>query len=384
MSYIQLPYGFHKNSKQIQFNLPKNYETSQYVKRLPYITNKGPDFDNKVIDLINKREDLKKWLLATSEYGNEIQGDLNAIVGYDEKFNNAIVRHALDLKDSAIFRNPNPLNVTFLDVKKFDMTNPIIGKLAAQIKANKLSNEDLTKKIIMQREVEKIQNRLAEIKKWRTRSTRLDDDDNSGPGASGSGRSDSGGDGPPRPGEIEELNSRLNAIHSGCLTSSFIPSTERDPDENADMQDILNNRLNRLRYGPSVPTSTEKCLARRQQLRDNNIFQIPKGLVNARRGELFPDEFPSPPGPDFFEPPPVFPADDSFIRPDDLPDVPQISIVDKFSRPLTKMVDDRKNTIEITSKKSEADIEKTNLSQSLAELFRDINEVLEEDKKHFK
>ena len=53
------------------------------------------------------------------------------------------------------------------------MTNPIIGKLAAQIKANKLSNEDLTKKILMQGEVEKIENRLAEIKKWRTRRTRL-------------------------------------------------------------------------------------------------------------------------------------------------------------------------------------------------------------------
>ena len=100
-------------------------------------------------------EDLKTRLLATSEYGNEIQEDLNAIVGYDEKFNNAIVRHALDLKDSAIFQNPNPLNATFRDVKKFDMTNTIIGKLAAQIKANKLSNEDLTKKIIMQGEVEK-------------------------------------------------------------------------------------------------------------------------------------------------------------------------------------------------------------------------------------
>ena len=220
MSYIQLRYGFRKNSKQTQFNLPKNYETSQYVKRLPYITNKGPDFDNKVIDLINNREDFKKWLLATSEYGNEIQEDLNAIVGYDEKFNNAIVRHALDLKDSAIFRNPNPLNVTFCDVKKFDMTNPIIGKLAVQIKANKLSNEDLTKKIIMQGEVEKIQNRLSEIKKWITRSTRLDDDDNSGPGA--------GEGGQPRLGEIEELNSRLNAPCSGRLTSSFIPTTERD------------------------------------------------------------------------------------------------------------------------------------------------------------
>ena len=172
MSYVQLRYGFRKNIKQIQFNLPKNYETSQYVKILPYITNKGPDFDNKVIDLINNREDLKKWLLAMGEYGNEIQ-DLNVIVVYDEKFNDAIVRHALDLKDSAIFRNPNPLNVTFREVKKLDMINLIIGKLAAQIKANKLSNEYLTKKILMQGEVEKIENRLAEIKKWRTRRTRL-------------------------------------------------------------------------------------------------------------------------------------------------------------------------------------------------------------------
>ena len=72
----------------------------------------------------------------------------------------------------------------------------------------------------MQGEVEKIQNRLSEIKKWITRSTRLDDDDNSGPGA--------GEGGQPRLGEIEELNSRLNAPCSGRLTSSFIPTTERD------------------------------------------------------------------------------------------------------------------------------------------------------------
>ena len=62
--------------------------------------------------------------------------------------------------------------------------------------------------------------------------------------------------------------------------------------------------------------------------------------------------------------------------------MPQTPITDKFSRPLTKMVDDRKNTIEVTPKKPEADIEEKNLSQSLAELFPDINEVLEEDKKN--
>ena len=46
------------------------------------------------------------------------------------------------------------------------------------------------------------------------------------------------------------------------------------------------------------------------------------------------------------------------------------------------MVDDRKNTIEVTPKKPEADIEEKNLSQSLAELFPDINEFLEEDNKN--
>ena len=42
MSYIQLPYGLVRNEKQLQFNLPRNYEESQYIKRLPYIRDKGP------------------------------------------------------------------------------------------------------------------------------------------------------------------------------------------------------------------------------------------------------------------------------------------------------------------------------------------------------
>ena len=85
-------------------------------------------------------------MLATSKYGDEIQEDLNAIEGYDEKFNNAIVQHALDLKDEAIFRYPNPINVTFHDMKKFDLVNPAIGKLATQVKASNLTDYELTKK----------------------------------------------------------------------------------------------------------------------------------------------------------------------------------------------------------------------------------------------
>ena len=77
-----------------------------------------PQFDNSIINVIQNHNDLKKWLLATSDYGLELQEDLSAVVGYDEKFNNAIVRHALDREDASVMLNPNALNLTFHDVKK--------------------------------------------------------------------------------------------------------------------------------------------------------------------------------------------------------------------------------------------------------------------------
>ena len=84
MSYTQLPYGFVKNNNQIQFNLPSDYEESQYYKEVPFIRNESPAVKKNLLNLLRNREDLKKWLLATSDYGNEIQEDLNAIVAYNE------------------------------------------------------------------------------------------------------------------------------------------------------------------------------------------------------------------------------------------------------------------------------------------------------------
>ena len=63
-SYIQLPYGLVKKSKQTRFNLPRNYDESQYIKRLPYITNKDPDFNNKVLDFLINWEDFKKMVIS--------------------------------------------------------------------------------------------------------------------------------------------------------------------------------------------------------------------------------------------------------------------------------------------------------------------------------
>ena len=61
MLYIQLPFGSVKNNKQIQFNLPSDYEESQYYQELPVITNESPTVKNNLLNLLRNRDDLKKW-----------------------------------------------------------------------------------------------------------------------------------------------------------------------------------------------------------------------------------------------------------------------------------------------------------------------------------
>ena len=52
MLYIQLPYGYVENNKQVQFNLPNNYEESFYFEKAPYLTNKDPAIKKNLINLI--------------------------------------------------------------------------------------------------------------------------------------------------------------------------------------------------------------------------------------------------------------------------------------------------------------------------------------------
>ena len=136
MSYIQLPYGVVNDERQAKLNLPKNYGASQYFKKLPYLYNTNdPDFQNSIADTSNNRADLRKYLLATSSYGRNIQENINSVVT-DGKLNNALVRHVLDEKNKNVFTSSNPLSITFKDVKKFGIQNPIIVNLLSQVNAN--------------------------------------------------------------------------------------------------------------------------------------------------------------------------------------------------------------------------------------------------------
>ena len=95
MSYISLPFGLVRKENKITRDLPKNYGASQYIKRLSYIRNEDPIFKKSIIDIVNNRSDLRKFLLTTSDYGKNIQENINAVVA-DGKSNQTVVSRALD------------------------------------------------------------------------------------------------------------------------------------------------------------------------------------------------------------------------------------------------------------------------------------------------
>ena len=69
MSYIQLPYSVVNKEKQVKLNLPKKYGVSQYFNKLLYLSNTNDlAFQKSIVDNLNSRADLQKYLLATSDY----------------------------------------------------------------------------------------------------------------------------------------------------------------------------------------------------------------------------------------------------------------------------------------------------------------------------
>ena len=75
------------------------------MKRLPYIRNEDTNFQNLIIDILNDRSNIWKFLLATRNYGRNIQENINAVAA-DGKLNQAVVRRALDQKHKGVFESP--------------------------------------------------------------------------------------------------------------------------------------------------------------------------------------------------------------------------------------------------------------------------------------
>ena len=114
-------------------------------------------------------------------------------------------------------------------MKKFDLVNPLIGKLASQARAIKLTDYELTKKLLEQGEIDKLQLRLDALKYGINKD---DDDDEDGGTGRGGGRG-GGNDGMPGPNlrknpqqEIDEITRRLNILRGN--TPDVSPDNTRE------------------------------------------------------------------------------------------------------------------------------------------------------------
>ena len=86
------------------------------------------------------REDVQKYILATSDFAKSIQSDINHYVTRD-RINDASFRQKLDLISKNILRRQNPLELVFEDISTFDAENPIVGSLLREIDINKKQSD---------------------------------------------------------------------------------------------------------------------------------------------------------------------------------------------------------------------------------------------------
>ena len=147
-------------------------------------------------------------------------------------------------------------------MKKFDLVNPVIGKLATQVRASKLTDYQLTKKILNQGEIDKLQLRIDALKY----GINKDDDDDGGRGGGGGG----GNEGTPSPGslpprtpqqEMEDIVRRLDFLRGN--TPDISPDNTREQ----------NSRI-------IARKNQERFQNKRMKEREKELSNIPKGIIN--------------------------------------------------------------------------------------------------------
>ena len=219
----------------------------------------------------------------------------------------------------------------------FHQQNPIIGKLATQIKVSKLTEEQIVKRQFEEGEIAKIENRLYNLKYGNDGG---DDDDKPSR--------------PPTPPPPD--TGRSSAPH--MREAEMDPSFRRPPEPERDLQKVFRE----LRFGKVKP---------REAPPDpfsltfwNDVFKDPNETVEDKTKQNVID-----PREDFdFEKLPSVPTTGTELHE---------KTRDSFSRPLTKMLDGE--TIETTPKAQIT--EEKQLSDTLQKLFPDVNKITEDNRK---
>ena len=130
-------------------NFPVGYVGSFYRNLLDNVDSFiGFDFYSRITaDADIPREDVQKYILATSDFAKSIQTDINHYVTQD-RINDASYRQKLDPISKNILRRQNPLELVFEYISTFDAENPIVGSLLREIDIKqKQSNSDFIKSL---------------------------------------------------------------------------------------------------------------------------------------------------------------------------------------------------------------------------------------------
>ena len=116
-----------ENTRRLK-NFPTGY-VGNFYRNLADNINTDSDFYSRIAaDSDIPKEDAQKYLLATSDFANSIQTDINHYVTTD-RINDASFRQKLDPISKNILRTQNPLELVFEDMPTFDAENPIVGSL---------------------------------------------------------------------------------------------------------------------------------------------------------------------------------------------------------------------------------------------------------------
>ena len=120
-----------ENTKRLKI-FPAGYVGSFY-RNLADRVDTNNDFLATISNDVNiPKNDIQKYILATSDFPKSMQTDINHYVTRD-RINDVSFRQKLDPISKNILRRQNPLELVFEDISTFDAENPIVGSLLREI-----------------------------------------------------------------------------------------------------------------------------------------------------------------------------------------------------------------------------------------------------------
>ena len=127
---------YKKESTKRLKDFPAGYVGSFYRNLADNIDTTSDFYSRIAADADIPKEDVQKYILATSDFAKSIQTDINHYVTRD-RINNASFRQRLDPISKNILRRQNPLELVCEDISTFDAENPIVESLLREINIKK-------------------------------------------------------------------------------------------------------------------------------------------------------------------------------------------------------------------------------------------------------